>query len=361
MAASGPAFAGQPGRRAGHRHSAADAADWLQAAGQRAARRLVWICLQPRRRSRIPDPLTVSTLAWVERSSLPVSRLSDSHIIRAALDRLCTRLDGSPAAASTISRKRAVFRGALGYAVELGLLPANPIGKMQWHAPRTAVAISPAIVASPAQVRMTLAQVSRIRPELAAFFGCLYYAALRPEEAVALCHDDLILPVHGRGKIILTAACPRTGTAWTSTGRPHEPRALKHRPDGTIRVVPIPPVLVCMLRRHLGVHGTAPDRRLFRGTPRQHAQRIGLRPHLALRLPGRARPGLAATALARRPYDLRQAALSGGSTPAARPPRSPRGPGTAPTSCMTSTCIAPTARKTLSASGSRTPSAQARR
>jgi hypothetical protein len=63
----------------------------------------------------------------------------------------------------------------------------------------------------------------RARPELAPFFGCLYYPALRPEEAVALRRDDLILPEHGRGKIILAAACPRTGTAWTTTGTPHGP------------------------------------------------------------------------------------------------------------------------------------------
>ncbi len=133
------------------------------------------------------------------------------------------------------------------------------------RAPRAASTVSPAAVASPAQVRAILDQVDRLRPELAAFFGCLYYAALRPEEAVALRRDDLILPAHGRGKIILTAACPRTGTAWTSTGTPHEPRGLKHRPGGTIRVVPIPPVLVRMLRRHLSQFVTAPDGRLFRG------------------------------------------------------------------------------------------------
>ena len=61
------------------------------------------------------------------------------------------------------------------------------------------MAVSPATVASPAQVRAILAQVTCIRPELAAFFGCLYYAALRPEEAVALRREDLILPAHGRG------------------------------------------------------------------------------------------------------------------------------------------------------------------
>jgi hypothetical protein len=60
------------------------------------------------------------------------------------------RLDGSPAAANTITRKRAVFHNALGYAVELGLLPANPVGTVQWHAPKAAAAVSPQTVASPA-------------------------------------------------------------------------------------------------------------------------------------------------------------------------------------------------------------------
>ena len=237
------------------------------------------------------DPGTVSALAWLERASLPVSHLSDPRVIRAALDGLCTRLDGSPAAANTITRKRAVFHGALGYAVELGLLPANPISLVRWRAPRAAVAVSPATVASPAQVRAILTQVSRIRPELAAFFGCLYYAALRPEEAVALRRDNLILPAHGRGKMILTAACPRTGTAWTSTGTPFELRGLKHRPDGTIRVVPIPPVLVGMLRQHLREFRHRAGREAVPRRQRRHAQRVGLRPRLARRPPGRARPG----------------------------------------------------------------------
>jgi hypothetical protein len=128
----------------------------------------------PPRRSCAPDPETASALAWVERASLQVSQLGSPRVIRAALDGLCTRLDGSPAAANTIARKRAVFHGALGHAVELGLLPANPIGLVRWRAPKVASAVSPATVPSPAQVRVILAEVSRIRPELTAFFGCLY-------------------------------------------------------------------------------------------------------------------------------------------------------------------------------------------
>jgi hypothetical protein len=145
---------------------------------------------------------------------------------------------------------------------------------------------------------------------LTAFFGCLYYAALRPEEAVALRQADLILPPHERGKLILTGACPRTSPAWTSIGTPHEPRGLKHRPDGTVSVVPIPPVLVDLLRQDQREYGTAPDGRLFRGARGGmlsesvygrvwHAAR-----NIALG------PELAATPLARRPNDLRHAALS---------------------------------------------------
>jgi len=261
----------------------------------------------PPLRSCTPDPGTASALAWLEQVSLPVVQLGEPRVIRAALDGLCTRLDGSPAAANTIARKRAVFHGALSYAVELGLLPANPIGLVRWRAPRAAVAVRPTAVPSPAQVRAILNQVTRIRPELAAFFGCLYYAALHPEEAVALRSGDLILPQDGRGTIILTTACPRTGAAWTSTGTPFEPRGLKHRPDGTVRIVPIPPVLVSMLRRHLGDHGTTPDGRLFRGG--MLSESVYGRTWHAARLAALG-PGLAATPLARRPYDLRYAALS---------------------------------------------------
>ena len=64
----------------------------------------------------------------------------------------------------------------------------------------------------------------------------------------------------------LAAAAPRTAAAWTSSGTSHEQRGLKHRPDGTIRLVPVPPVLAAMLRAHHAAYGTAPDGRLFRGT-----------------------------------------------------------------------------------------------
>jgi len=77
-----------------------------------------------------------------------------------------------------------------------------------------------------------------------------------------------------------------------------------------MRIVPVPPILAGLFRQHLREHGTAPDGRLFRGARGGmlsesaygrvwHAAR-----HAALG------PDLAATPLARRPYDLRHAALS---------------------------------------------------
>ncbi len=167
------------------------------------------------RRGGFPDPAAIKALAWLQRASLPIQQLQDPRVIRRALDALTLRLDSTRAAANTIARKRAVFHNALSYAVELGLLPANPLGQVQWKAPTTVGAVNPLTVASPAQVQAILAQVAAIRPELVAFFGCLYYAAPRPEEAVPLRRCDFILPPQGWGKLILTGACPRTGTAWT--------------------------------------------------------------------------------------------------------------------------------------------------
>ncbi len=200
------------------------------------------------------------------------------------------RLDGHLAAANTVSRKRAVFHDALGYAVELGMLPANPLSQVRWKAPQTMGEVNPVTVASPAQVHAVLASVARIRPELTAFFACLYYAALRPGEAVALHRGNLVLPPHGWGKLILTGSCPRTGSAWTSTGTPHEPRGLKHRPGGAIRVVPVPPVLVTLLRQHLHRFGVTPDGRLFRGTRGGMLSESVYGPRLARRPGGCVRP-----------------------------------------------------------------------
>ena len=104
----------------------------------------------------------------------------------------------------------------------------------------------------------------------------------------------------------LAAATTRTAAAWTSSGTSHEQRGLKHRPDGAIRMVPVPPVVATMLRIHVTAYATAPDGRLFRGARGGSAYGRAWQSARTLALG----PELAATGLARRPYDLRHAALS---------------------------------------------------
>ncbi len=154
----------------------------------------------PQGRSGTLNPATGKALAWLERASLPIQQMQDPRVIRLALDALAVRLDGHPAAANTIARKRAVIHNALAYAAELGLLPSNPLAQVGWKAPTANAAVNPLTVASPAQVHAILAEVSKIRPELTAFCACLYYAALRPEEAVALRSGDVVSRRTGGGR-----------------------------------------------------------------------------------------------------------------------------------------------------------------
>jgi integrase len=273
-------------------------------------RAALYACAFNPARAAATDPAAAAALAWAERASVPVARVADPAVLRAALDALTVRLDGRRAAATTIARKRAVFHNALGYAVETGLLDSNPADQVSWRPPKATSTVNPQVVASPAQAEALLSEVNRIRPELTAFFGCLYYAALRPEEATALRAADCYLPAAGWGKLTLTRTAPRTAAAWTSDGASHEHRGLKQRPDRAVRPVPVPPELVTLLRRHLGRYRPAPDGRLFPGS------RGGI---LSESTYGRtwqqARtraldPATSATGLARRPYDLRHAALS---------------------------------------------------
>jgi integrase len=264
----------------------------------------------PARAGTDPGPPATAALTWAWHHCLPLTALADPRVTRRALDTLALRLDGTRAAATTITRKRAVFHGCLSYAAELGLLAANPLDRITWRPPISSCSAGPRSVATPAEVQAILAEVTRIRPELTAFFGCLYYAALRPAEAVALRASSCIIPSRGWGQLTLTGSLPRSARAWTGNGTPREPRSLKHRPEGAIRTVPIPPQLARLLRWHLQAFGCAEDGRLFRG-----ARGGPLSESLYGRIWHQARAATTpedgtGTQQARRPYDLRHAALS---------------------------------------------------
>lgn len=258
------------------------------------------------------------TLEWVAANSLPLSVFNDpaarTGITREALDACTQRLDGSPAAATTARRKRAVLYNALGWAVELGHITANPIDAVQWKTKHVADEVDRRVVASPEQVRQLLAAVTyvgrRTGEHLAAFFALLYFAALRPSEALALRVQDCELPASGWGRLLLDESRPEVGRAWTDDGQRTERRSLKWRAAKEVRPVPIPPELVTLLRSHVGRYGNASDGRLFRtalsGDVTRSAYYRAWTQARALALP----PQVAASPVAGRPYDLRHAGVT---------------------------------------------------
>jgi integrase len=174
--------------------------------------------------------------------------------------------------------------------------------------------VDPRCVGNPQQVEQLLATVSYIGktqgPRFIAFFACMYYGMLRPEEVCGLRVQDCHLPKDGWGRLTLEKTDPAPGKYWTDDGNVHESRGLKHRSRKTVRPVPIPPALVHLLRRHLDQFGSGQDGRIFRsvnGKP--------ISPSTYNRVWNRARDlGLtkeqAASVLLKRPYDLRHSGIT---------------------------------------------------
>lgn len=83
----------------------------------------------------LPDGLSAA-FTWLQRHSPLLSELEGAALLRTALDRLAIRQDGSPAAPSTVARKRATLHNVLEYAVELELYTSNPLKRVRWKAPK---------------------------------------------------------------------------------------------------------------------------------------------------------------------------------------------------------------------------------
>lgn len=275
-------------------------------------RRALFWAFKPRRNAEPPVEL-VHALTWIERNSLPLVKLTESDTVRLALNACTVKLNGAPAAATTTSRKRAVLHNALGYAVECDLLDYNPVDKVQWRAPAIADRVDRRVVASTAQVEALLAAVPTVHRRgghFVAFFGCLYYAGMRPSEAASLRADDCLLPRKGWGRVVLVETAPHAGRDWTDDGEAHDRHGLKHRARGDTRRVPIPPELVTLLRRHIDTYGTTLDGRLFQSArggylPEADYGRIWKAARQAVLSPAQV-----ASPLAGRPYDLRHAAVT---------------------------------------------------
>ncbi|WP_168207371.1 tyrosine-type recombinase/integrase [Microlunatus elymi] len=267
-----------------------------------------------------PDKSIVDAASWLRKNTVGMDVLGDrstgGKLVRAALVRLSQRKDGTRAAANTTNRKRMVLHNAFDHACESGLLLVNPLTYVKWTRPRSVSAVDPRVVVNSDQAKRFLDAVERHSERgarLKAFFGCMYYAGLRPEEAAALRVTNLAtLPDEPNtwGEFHLTHSIPRSGSRWTESGMPRELAPLKHRAVGDTRSVPMHPELARMLRHHLATYGPAPDGHIFIGA---HGGAVTDRTYLKIFHEARAAaltPEEAASPLLDVPYSLRHAAVS---------------------------------------------------
>ena len=131
------------------------------------------------------------------------------------------------------------------------------------HCHRHSDQVDRKVVVNPNQARSLLAAVQKRDPHLEGFFACMYFAALRPSEAIHLRADECELPEKGWGWLHLSGSTQQVGEDWSDSGESLEDRELKHRAKKATRDVPACPELVRILRHHLRARQPSANGRMF--------------------------------------------------------------------------------------------------
>ncbi|WP_335991683.1 tyrosine-type recombinase/integrase [Glycomyces sp. MUSA5-2] len=217
-----------------------------------------------------------TAINWLEANTVDLSLLEDDEqgpgLVRAVLDRLSRKQDGTKAAVNYFKRRRATFNTAMKYAKEIRALQTNPLGSVTWVKEQSDDTVDPAVVPNQEQITRLLAAVGRLGKlgeRLETFFAVMAYAGLRPEEVVALRKGDFTLPaeddLEAFGEFRLHRAEPSVTARYNDSRRRRARRRLKHRAEKTVRVVPIHPQLVRRIREHISRFGFGPNGELFVG------------------------------------------------------------------------------------------------
>lgn len=197
-------------------------------------------------------PEVKEILTWAERTAPRMSAWLDTEVVSAALDAVATKLNGKPVAKVSLRRDRTILFGLLKHAAVTHVLEQHPFELVEVPKIKSSRAIDKRSLLSESLAMRMLDWVkthARTGACLFAYFAVLYFAGLRPEEAVALRVKDLALPDDGSwGEITVYSPEPYVGSAWTDSGKPREARKqLKGRDTGESRAVPAHPVLVRIL------------------------------------------------------------------------------------------------------------------
>ena len=189
---------------------------------------------------------------------LPLGELDRDCI--ADIDRkLGLKLDGSPMAANTANRIRIIARASVQSAIDAGAIaadawPQRSKTRARRKVARTKRSVHARSLPSPASMAEAIDATVTQQPGSKTYrvmTAVAYYAGLRPSEVVMLRVRSTELPADGWGRLDITEAD-------ISFDAPGEPRTGP-------RSVPIPPVLVAMLREWAEQNDlTSPDGLLFR-------------------------------------------------------------------------------------------------
>ncbi|MBI2709358.1 MAG: site-specific integrase [Actinobacteria bacterium] len=194
--------------------------------------------------------------AWLDRWSLELGQLTRPML--ADVDRALGLGDGGqPLSPSTATRFRKVSRACVRRAVEVGVLdvdpwPPAPRGCAQRKAARTRRAINVRALPDPETMAAVIDAIASHQPASRTYqlmTAVAYYAGLRPSEVVMLRTRALDLPRTGWGRIHVTEA----DVSFDESGEPKT----------GARSVPIPPVLVELLRAWVRDGGFRGDDLLF--------------------------------------------------------------------------------------------------
>lgn len=235
-----------------------------------ALARFTWLAVKPKadlpddlRRyltdTLVPDTVHVPEMErWLDRNCLTLAEL-DREAVAEIARRLSLKLDDQPLAPTTANRYRTNAHACVLAAVDAGAIPADPWPKRSRSRARRKMARPKATVdvrslPDPATMATAIAAMENLQPGsrvYQAMTAVAYYAGLRPSEVVMLRVRSLTLPEEGWGRIDVTEAD-------ISFDEPGEPKTGPRR-------VPIPPVLVDLLRRWVEDNDLSdPDDLLFR-------------------------------------------------------------------------------------------------
>lgn len=196
----------------------------------------------------------------LDKYSLPLENVTKSQCLDAEAQ-VMTRHSGDPKAPATQQRYRATINALFNWAVEHDYISTNPWPRTKRSTKksrRTKTRVQSGAQPNARLNQPSAGEVVQILDAIAGpnsrpgarsrrmIFELMFYAGLRPSEAVALRIENCELPEDGWGLASINLARTSSTSRWTKAGE--EIGETKTAP----RNVPIPPILVAQIRNFVG-------------------------------------------------------------------------------------------------------------